>query len=476
MKTILAGKSRYMEALRPALHDAGFDTIAVETVSELKELPKEYPVILLQDTALNPLITNKKAAEKAIHGLEPKDLIVFLMDQNQDASPYIENCVLHIASHLAGLKRNIAVLLRSSRASDSEFDERYRTARKKGVAFVKYESIDLGSDDGKTRIELWDGRAKLTMETPLCILCEASPASELYAFADALHVRTYGDRAVSGSRGVSGGRWFLNQGTTLKRNVKLIHTDSLDQDVRSIVPSLIRELKKLYEPGQEKIAFVDSKKCAFCYTCYRVCPHSALAPDEDNEAMKAEELLCGGCGICVSVCPAGAISFRETEPEGTSDFREAEPDGTSEGEAVAQHTEAIGQHMAVMEQGTGASGKEVPKLKIFCCENSAFPLSAEALSGINAAIQPVACGGEISTSMVLEALKQYDSVLAAVCSDDACKHRDGNKRCTKQMERLKERLEKLGYNPNRISSVRIGITMADILREAALTALKGEVR
>lgn len=472
MKTILAGKSRYMEALRPALHDAGFDTIAVETVSELKELPKEYPVILLQDTALNPLITNKKAAEKAIHGLEPKDLIVFLMDQNQDASPYIENCVLHIASHLAGLKRNIAVLLRSSRASDSEFDERYRTARKKGVAFVKYESIDLGSDDGKTRIELWDGRAKLTMETPLCILCEASPASELYAFADALHVRTYGDRAVSGSRGVSGGRWFLNQGTTLKRNVKLIHTDSLDQDVRSIVPSLIRELKKLYEPGQEKIAFVDSKKCAFCYTCYRVCPHSALAPDEDNEAMKAEELLCEGCGICVSVCPAGAISFRETEPEGTSEGEAMEQDAG----AMEQRTKVKVQDTGAMELGMEGTGNKAPKLKIFCCENSAFPLSSEALSGINAAIQPVACGGEISTGMVLEALKQYDCILAAVCCDDACKHRDGNKRCNKQMERLKERLEKLGYNPNRISSVRIGITMADILREAALTALKGEVR
>ncbi|QOX61985.1 hydrogenase iron-sulfur subunit [Anoxybacterium hadale] len=472
MKTILAGKSRYTESLKPALHDAGFDTIAVETVHELRSLPKEYPVIVLQDTELSPLITSKKEAEAAILGLKPKDLIVFLMDQNQDATPYIENCVLHMASYLAGLKRNIAVLLRSSRASDSGFDERYRTARNKGVAFVKYEHIDIGSDDGKTRIELWDGSTRLVLETPLCIPCEASPTSELYAFADALHVRTYGDRDVSGSHGVSGGRWFLNQGTTFKRNVKLIHTDSLDQDARSIVPSLVRDLKELYEPGQEQIAFVDSKKCAFCYTCYRVCPHSALSPDENNEAMKAEELLCQRCGICVSVCPAGAIAFRGTE----SVCR-------SEGEAFEQDAGAMEQRTEVMEQDVGAMalGKEddskaTQKLKIFCCENSAFPLSAEALVGINTAIQPVACGGEISTGMVLEALKQYDSVLVAVCCYDACKHRDGNKRCTKQMERLKERLGKLGYDSNRISSVRIGITMADILRDEALTALKGEVR
>lgn len=460
MKTILAGKSRYTEALRPALHDAGFDTIAVETVSELKALPKEYPVILLQDTKLSPLITSKKEAEAAILGLKPKDLIVYLMDQNQDATPYIENCVLHMASHLAGLKRNITVLMRSSRASDDGFDERYRTARNKGVAFVKYENIYIASDDGKTLIELWDGSMKLTMETPLCIYCEASPASELYDFADALHVRTYGDKAVSGSLGISGGRWFLNQGTTLRRNVKLIHTDSLDQDmdVGSIVSSLVWDLKKLSKPGSENIAFVDSKKCAFCYTCYRVCPHAALSPDENNEAMKAEELLCEGCGICVSVCPAGAISFQETRP-----------DGTAEGKAREQGAEA-------MELGTEDSGEEAKRLKIFCCENSAFPLSAEALTGINAVIQPVACGGKISTNMVLEALKQYDSVLAAVCCDDACKHRDGNKRCTKQMERLKERFEKLGYDPNRISSVRVGIAMADILQGAALTALKGEVR
>jgi coenzyme F420-reducing hydrogenase delta subunit len=75
--------------------------------------------------------------------------------------------------------------------------------------------------------------------------------------------------------------------------------------------------------------------------------------------------------------------------------------------------------------------------------------------------------------MMAEALKSHDHVMVAVCCEDACRHRDGNKRCIKQIERLKDRLDSLGYDSGRLSYVRTGVTMVNVLKEAALKALAG---
>ena len=452
MKAVLAGKSRYMESLKPALVAAGIEPIAAETVSELKKLPSEFPVVLLYDTELSPMITEKKTAEKITAGLKPHDIIVFLMDQEQDTSPFIESQVLDMAGHLAAVKRRVAVLMRSSRASCLDFENRYRAARQKGVMFIKYEKIDVNYNSGSYHISAWDGVTTIFVNTPLCIYCEGKPSAELYEFADALRVRTYGGRNLSGGNGISGGRWFLNQGKTFKRNVRFINTDTLDGDVKKIVPSLVRDILGLAEPEQAKTAYVDSKKCAFCYTCYRICPHSALGPDENNEAMAANELLCEGCGICLAVCPARAIEWKEMSGD------ETEAKAMTREDTIAIQSEET--RTIKQESVTGV-------LKVFCCENSAFIAVQEALLGLDAAIEAVPCGGEISAGMVTEALKRYERVLIAVCCEDACKHYDGNQRCIRQMELLKAKLDRLGYDPNRIRSLRTGAAMINILRDAA---------
>jgi ferredoxin len=155
----------------------------------------------------------------------------------------------------------------------------------------------------KTVITAFDGKLSVTLETPLCIDCSEQPDPEIDEFLKLLRVRRYDGGRVSGTR------WYLTQGNTYKRNVKIIDTGAIGGDIARIVPALIEDLRALSEPGQQKTAFVDIKKCAFCYTCYRVCPHSALKPDDKAAAMKVDELLCSACGICVAVCPASAITF-----------------------------------------------------------------------------------------------------------------------------------------------------------------------
>lgn len=456
MKVVLAGNSRYRESIKPVLSEAGLELVAAETAAELKALPEELPVILLHDAKLNPLITDHTAVQKAALGLKPHDTIAFLMDQAADANPYIESLVLETAAFLASIKRRVAVLMRSSRANDDKFEDRYRAARKKGVAFIKYDTLNISEKDGIYTINAWDGTLDLSLEAALCIDCAEKPDPELAEMADVLRLRTYDGGCISGNR------WFLNQGTTFKRNVKFIDTITLDGDIQKIVPPLVKDILALEQKWQEKTAFVDTEKCAFCYTCYRVCPHAALGPDENAAAMQGNDLLCEGCGICVAVCPASAITLRDSADilrgqEVSADKAAADRRGTAEGADADRKAE------------TGDRGK----LKVFCCENSGFIASEAALDGMDAAVESVPCGGDVSAAMMTGALKSHDKVMVAVCCDDACRHRDGNRRCIKQVERLKDRLDKLGYDPARVSFVQTGISMVNILRDAAEKALEG---
>lgn len=431
MKAVLAGKSKYSESFKAALTDAGLELIMADTASALKGQPEEMPVVLLYDAKISPLVTDRAVLDKSILGLNPHDMIVFLMDEHEEASPYAESRVIEAASYLASVKRRVTVLMRSSRASDERFDDRYMSARNKGVTFIKYEDVEISENEGVYSINVGEGKISVSLETPLLIDCGEKPAPELEDFIKTLRLSTYADGCVTGNR------WFLNQGSTFKRSVKLINTLALDGDLTKVIPSLVKDILALSKPGQGLTAFVDSKKCAFCYTCYRVCPHSALGPDENAAAMKVNDLLCSACGICVAVCPASAITFQGEKVEG---------------------------------DGEQKSGK---KLKVFCCENSALIASKTALDGIDATVVSVPCGGDISSEMMTKALKDYERVMVAVCCDDACKHKDGNKRVIRQVERLKERLEKLGHDPNRLSCIQTSVTMSDILKEAAEKALSG---
>jgi heterodisulfide reductase subunit A-like polyferredoxin len=79
------------------------------------------------------------------------------------------------------------------------------------------------------------------------------------------------------------------------------------------------------------VAEVDPKKCAVCYTCPRLCPHSAITVEKYAEgnvyktfgieegmkwgAAKVDPVACYGCGICVAECPAKAITLHHLTDE-----------------------------------------------------------------------------------------------------------------------------------------------------------------
>jgi len=54
-------------------------------------------------------------------------------------------------------------------------------------------------------------------------------------------------------------------------------------------------------------AEVNEKLCGGCKVCISLCPYKAISFDEEKKVAVINEVLCKGCGTCVGACPSGAI-------------------------------------------------------------------------------------------------------------------------------------------------------------------------
>lgn len=80
---------------------------------------------------------------------------------------------------------------------------------------------------------------------------------------------------------------------------------------------------------------IDTEKCISCYKCWLQCPDDSIATDKTGRVSGINLFFCKGCGICVKVCPANAITMH---PE--SDFYE-ENEESKKGE----HPGEVGAHV-----------------------------------------------------------------------------------------------------------------------------------
>jgi NAD-dependent dihydropyrimidine dehydrogenase PreA subunit len=58
------------------------------------------------------------------------------------------------------------------------------------------------------------------------------------------------------------------------------------------------------ESGHKAVAVIDFEKCTGCGICVSVCPTGAI---EVNQHAVVNEETCNGCAACVSECPNEAI-------------------------------------------------------------------------------------------------------------------------------------------------------------------------
>jgi NADPH-dependent glutamate synthase beta subunit-like oxidoreductase/coenzyme F420-reducing hydrogenase delta subunit len=176
--------------------------------------------------------------------------------------------------------------------------------------------------------------------------------------------------------------------------------------------------------------------CAVCLTCLRTCPYDVPHIDENGVfTIRNEE--CQACGLCVGICPASAIRFRDH---------------------YAQH--ALDQ----MEDALKLAAQNGPATVVFCCSYGAFA-ERDFLNYINngrptnLAIVRVPCVAKVEVAKILEAFDLgAEGVFVAGCSEEEeCTYQNVSKWASQRVGRAQEILEQLGLEKDRVEHLTLSL-------------------
>jgi len=200
------------------------------------------------------------------------------------------------------------------------------------------------------------------------------------------------------------------------------------------------------------MAVVDSARCGGCGECETVCPYSAIELATVNERQivsKVNPILCKGCGVCAVTCPTRAIEMQNF----TND----------------QLTAQISEALAI----TTPNGD--PTIIGFCCNWCSY--AGADMAGVsryqyppNIRIIQVMCSGRVDPMHILWAfLKGADGVFVSGCHIGDCHYVSGNKHAEQRVEKLREMIERAGFDSKRLRlewiSASEGKRFADLVTE-----------
>lgn len=473
MNVAIVGRSQINGILVKKLAEEGFIPFIFENIDEITGFSGEKLDFIVRTPKMNlnagyVIITDKLLNDNSLSNPDKitgsDKPVVFILDHPDESPAYFTVEALKNAINLVRRKKRVFYLSRFMRTAGNQVESLYKEARNSGVSFIKYRKLAVEFDkaSGIYLIEAFDEYDSIRIETPSVITVErASSGSSTDRIAKLFRLK----RNENGS--VNEDRSFLFPSLTGRDGVYFMdsasYTDGEDisERVRFTITEMKNEISGIFKNTSAcakvldmPISFlegagiindrhpgIDAARCAFCYTCFRACPHSAMAPDYENSVMRNLNNGCQSCGICISVCPADAIRM------------------VCKGEVEEK------QGFAAVEK-TPVGRRKL--LKIFCCENSgfiAFKKIMEESDGLpeNIDVMPVSCGGEISVETILSELAKYEKVLVVTCVDEACRHFEGNKRAERFVCKAREMLKASGMDEGRIECLKISHAMPDLL-------------
>ena len=417
MNVLIIGKNAVNEALKQEFEHRAIEVQVIDSVKDITRVKAHHSGfetiygnetiyssgIFITEPAEHMSVTDGSPLKFTEHEalLNTEGKLVFLLDYLGESPAHQTAKALEAALFLAGKKREVVFLSQFVKTALPGTEEMYRKARQAGVYFIKFETIalDYEAESGVYSLKLSDGMFDLKISTENLVCAELGSLEKRDYIIKKLRLNKANDSHISGNK------YFLNPVLTSRRAMFYFNPDLWDKNlgasVKRLMPAIIAELNDLSTTN----ASVDAEKCAFCYSCYRACPHAALEPDMEKSAMKCVESACYACGVCIAICPGQAVSFAD---------KPAEKD------------------------------TKVHTCKAFLCENSAYPAAASLGYSSKLDIEKISCGGEIGQDSIAAALAKYDKVLAAVCMDSACRHFSGGERACAHIDKINETIGKMG--------------------------------
>jgi len=193
---------------------------------------------------------------------------------------------------------------------------------------------------------------------------------------------------------------------------------------------------------------IDEETCNMCGQCAKVCPYSAISKP-DKKAGKLPQVVaasCAGCGTCAPACPQGSIKMQHFTDE-----------------------QYLSQVEAILED------KPEEKVLVFACNWCSYPGGDTA--GVARLQYPASqrlvrtmCSGRVDPSFVMRGFELGAAVVVVSgCHYTDCHYIDAVHYTQKRVDKLWDKIEKLGIRPERlrlewISSAQ-GARFAETMRE-----------
>ncbi|MHC4599730.1 MAG: hydrogenase iron-sulfur subunit, partial [Planctomycetota bacterium] len=201
-------------------------------------------------------------------------------------------------------------------------------------------------------------------------------------------------------------------------------------------------------PIEAVTALIVEEKCTFCGLCTKVCPYKAITPPVKKERIYPVivEAACAGCGTCSAECRFDAISMRH--------FRD---------EQILAQVDAL------------MSDRPEEKILVFACNWCSFAGGdtagvARLQSPASTRIIRTLCSGRVDESFILRGFRLgAPIVLVSGCHFTDCHYINAVQWTQRRVERLWNKLEKLGIRPERLQlewiSAAEGQKFARVMRE-----------
>lgn len=173
---------------------------------------------------------------------------------------------------------------------------------------------------------------------------------------------------------------------------------------------------------------IDNELCKFCGICARVCPYKAIIfVPKVKKPPTVVEAACHGCGTCGAECPFGAIKMNHFTDD-----------------------QIIAMVNSILEK------KPEDKIVVFACNWCSY--AGADFAGLSRLQYPdtgilirTMCSGRVDEKFVLEAFRLgAPIVLVSGCHFADCHYIDANRWTQKRVEKLWDKLEKLGIRPERL--------------------------